>query len=190
MPRRKKVTNADGVVNIKATQMQEAMADVAKVPTSLNDKIRKNTQNLLPKKPPTITGKVKEQLYSVEDAADRLGLSLARVRGLIRTKKLKTERIMIKVDEGERPKTALRIRASELKRLEQERDERGDQIDANKKKRLNRKKRTEQPKQYILSLDEAELARLQQMGFAPRARFGAQAIGGIAAEYHNSVATA
>jgi len=55
-----------------------------------------------------------DQLYSVDDAANYLFLSPARVRGLIRQGQLVSEQVPITTDKGKSDRTATRIRRSVL----------------------------------------------------------------------------
>jgi hypothetical protein len=165
-----KVKTPEGVVKVNDTLMAEALTG-KRPPVSSDLRARKNDAAKRPKRPPTATA-AKEQMYSVEDAADYLALSEARVRGLMRKGLLKYERVQLATDEGKRPRTAVRIRKSVLDILKTERKAKDQSAEERKKGKLNRTPRASKPKQYIAVLTITEFRQLVGLGYQPVPRFG------------------
>lgn len=168
---RKKVLQPDGVVNVKETEMQEALHPLrssrAKRPGQLSATAKKKST---PAKKATATAR--EQMYSIEDAADFLGLSDARVRGLIRNKELKVDRVTIAVDEGSRPRTVVRIKRSVLAAFKDARKAKDLEVEQRKQAKLNRQPRERRGTQYIAVLTTDQVRMLRAAGFDPQPRFG------------------
>jgi len=174
MARTPKAKTPAGVVKIEETLLQEALTE-KRPRLSAEQRARQNDAKKLPKRKPTATA-AKEQMYSIEDAADYMALSTARIRGLIRKGLMKYERVPIATDEGKRPRTALRIRKSVLDATKAARKERDQAAEQRKKGKLNRIPRDAKAKQYIAVLTVEQFRHLVDLGYNPVPRFGGNAM--------------